>query len=102
MSHYLEDEDLLARVHDAGDKSVLVPTYIKYDAVANETGPGKTRFHVGPRLPGNGLAVDMGIPRSQRPRGISMPGQLPESYESRLRDYSHSPASHIFGFPPRF
>src|SRR5690606_35482291 len=89
VSHYLENEHLLARVQDTGDQTVLVAADVEHDAVPDNAGRAELRFHVAPRLPRDGPAADVRIPCPERPLGVPMPRQFPERPQSRLGNDPH-------------
>jgi hypothetical protein len=84
MSHHLEDENLLTWVKNARHETILVPTNVKDNAVSNKAGGREVGFDISPRMPRDGLAADMGMPRPQPPVGVGVPLLLPERPQSGL------------------
>src|SRR5204862_285877 len=91
VRHYLQDEDLLGRVADAGNQPVLVAADVKDDAVADEARTGERGFHLSPGLPRDGLAVDVRIPRPEWAFGVPVAGRRPKLLRASLGDDPHPP-----------
>jgi hypothetical protein len=67
VSHYFENEDLLADVQDANNQPVLVAPNVEDDTIADAAGIAKSALYIGPRMPTNGLIADVGVPCPQWP-----------------------------------
>src|SRR2546426_771846 len=91
VRHHLQDENLLTAVKDADNKPEFVAADIKYDAVADQARSEKSSLDITPRVPRNGLAVDMSVPRTQRSHRSSVARRLPKLPQARLGDDPHPP-----------
>jgi hypothetical protein len=89
MRQHLANKDLLAGVKNSSDKAILIPTDIKYDAIADQAGTGEDLFDISPGMPRDGFVTNMGVPGTQRSFGIFVPWGLPKLSQPTFGDNSH-------------
>ena len=64
MRHHLENKYFLAGIEDACNQSVVVPSNVEDDAIADDACRSKVSLHVTPRMPSHGRAVYVCVPGS--------------------------------------
>jgi hypothetical protein len=89
VGHDFKDENLVAPIKDARHEPIFVASDVEYDARTDKARAAKRSLDIPPRMPSNSLAVDMGMPSTQRAFGVLMACGLPPLLQASLRDYAH-------------